>query len=141
MIAHMVGVLMIAAAVIQGPDTEDPYWLSLVSSELKMNADGRRVITSWGQKNLARLGDRVSVSILKILGPSELTNPDRVKGCLLLIREAFAQPQFISLEIDKDPKVTRFLLNYWRQNVADPTAQQDIRETLEIVTEKTAISK
>ena len=63
-----------------------------------MNARGERVITSQMQKGLVRLGDRAAVSILKILEPADLKNPQSVKNCLLVIREAFVQPQIISLE-------------------------------------------
>ncbi len=51
---------------------DDPYSLGIVSFELKMNSGGRRVTHSWSQKRLARLGDAVSVALLKILGPDEL---------------------------------------------------------------------
>ena len=138
----LIGTLMalLAMATMQNGqiDTHDPYSVNLVSAELKMNSSGQRVTTSWGQKGLARLGDRVSVSILKIVEPDELKDPQKVKTCLLLIREAFAQPQFISLDADKDPRVTLFLIDYWKQNVPDPEVQDNIRRTLGIVKENTA---
>src|SRR5271166_5089932 len=101
-------------------ETQDPYWLNMVSVELKLNANGQRVISSWSQKRLERLGDRVSVSILKILEPDELKDPEKVQTCLSIIRRAYVQPHFISFEADKDPKVTLFLLEYWKQNINDP---------------------
>jgi hypothetical protein len=119
-------------------DIHDPYSINLVSAVLKMNWSGQRVIISWGQKGLARLGDRVSVSILKILEPDELKDPQNVRTCLLVIREAFAQPQFISFDADKDPRVTLFLIDYWKQNVPDPDVQDDIHKTLGIVDKNTA---
>ncbi|MGB2628731.1 MAG: hypothetical protein WAK20_18245 [Candidatus Acidiferrum sp.] len=124
-----------AASLSPQSDSQDPYGINLVSTELKMNENGQRVINSWSEKNLARLGDRVSIAILKILEPRELQDPEKVKTCLLVIREAFAQPQFISPETDKQPKVTLFLIEYWKQNVHDSSVEADIRKTVEILDE------
>lgn len=64
-----------AASLSPQSDSQDPYGINLVSTELKMNENGQRVINSWSEKNLARLGDRVSIAILKILEPRELQDP------------------------------------------------------------------
>jgi hypothetical protein len=93
---------VVAASADEEPEGQDPYWIPLVTAQLKMNAEGRRIIHSWSQKRLVQLGDRVSVSILKILEPAELKDPEKVKSCLIVIREAFAQPQMISVETDRD---------------------------------------
>jgi hypothetical protein len=119
-------------------EVPDPYWISLISFELKVNSEGRRVVSSWSQKRLVQLGDRVAVSILKILEPAELTNPQKVKSYLPIVRTAFTEPVCISLETDKDPKVTVFLLNYLGKNVSDPVVQEEIHRTLEFVKEQTA---
>ena len=129
---------MVPVIADEKPDGQDPYSIPLVSAELKMNAEGRRVIHSWSQKRLVQLGDRVSVTILKILEPAELKDPQKVKSCLIVIRQAFAQPQMISVDADKDPRVTLFLLDYWKSQIADPEAQREIQSTLAFVKEKTA---
>jgi hypothetical protein len=36
-------------------------------------------------------------------------------------------------EADKDPKVTLFLLEYWKQNIADQKTQERVQETLQYV--------
>jgi hypothetical protein len=105
----------------------DPYLVDLIRFELQANRNGQKFITSWGQKGLARMGDRASVSILKVADPNSLKDPATVESCLTLIQRAFVQPDAISLEIDKDPRVTRFLLEYFRREVADPEIQKAIR--------------
>ena len=114
-------------------ETQDPYWTAIIKFEFKMNENGRRVISSWSQRILVRLGDRAAVSILKILEPAEVKDPEKVKACLFIIQQAFAAPQSISLEADKDPRVTLFMLEYWKQNIADPKTQDSIEETLRYV--------
>lgn len=117
---------------------EDPYSLDVVSFELRINSGGQRVTHSWSQKRLVALGDGVSVALLKILEPDELKNPERVKDYAPIIRAAFNQPQSISLESNKDPKVTLFLLGYLRQNVTDSAVQELLQQTEEFVRQKTA---
>lgn len=122
----------------QEPDENDPYLIPMVSAELKLNAEGHRFIHSWSQKRLVQLGDRVSVSILKILEPAEWKDPQKVRSCLIVIRAAFAEPQRISVEADRSPKVTFFVLNYWKSQLTDLDSQTDINNTIEFVKEKTA---
>jgi hypothetical protein len=114
-------------------EKDTAYPLSIVGFELKMNSGGRRVQHSWSQKRLAQLGDGASIALIKILAPSELKNPERIAEYMPVIRAAFAQPDAIALEVNKDPKVTLFLLGWVRQNVSDPAAQQLTQETEEFV--------
>jgi hypothetical protein len=121
------------AATPEQLDNVDPYSISVVRSWLAMNSGGRRIITSWHQKYLARLGDGVSIALLKILDKEGVTNPQVVRDFLPIIMIAFNHPPFITLEINRDPKVTLFLLNFLRQNVRDTEAQADIERTIEFV--------
>ncbi len=115
----------------------DPYSLNLVSSELKVNAAGRRIVRSWAQKGLVLLGDGVSVALLKLLDDSDLKNPEKVRDFLPIIRDAFGQPQSIAIEADKRPQVTTFLLNYVRQNISDTQVQSEIQQTMDFIEKKT----
>lgn len=117
---------------------DDPYSLDVVTFELKMNSGGRRVVHSWSQKRIARLGDGVSVALLKILGPDELTDPERVTEYVPVIRAAFAHPESISLGANKDPRVTLFLLDSLLQKTLEPATQELLRQTEEFVRQKTA---
>jgi hypothetical protein len=137
-ILAMTCVSLLMVTLVSGQsEAPDPYFMSLVGAELKMNSDGQRVISSWSQKRLATLGDRVSVSILKILQPAELRDPQTVQTCLFIIEEAFTQPNSISLEADKDPRVTLFLLQYFREAISDPDAREKIQNTVHFVKSKT----
>jgi hypothetical protein len=53
--------VLLAASLKGQSEAQDPYWISLVSSELKLNSSGQKFMSSWGQKGLARLGDRAAV--------------------------------------------------------------------------------
>ena len=129
--------VLFASSLDAGPESQDPYWISLVSSELKVNSGGQRIISSWSQKRLVQMGDRVSVSILKILELADLKDAQKARSCLPIIRDAFTQPELISLEVDRDPKVTLFLLNYFRTEISDPQLQVEVGKTVEFVKQKT----
>lgn len=120
-----------------GQSMNDPYSLNLVSTELKVNAAGRRVVRSWAQKGLVRLGDGVSVALLKLLDDSDLKNPEKVRDLLPIIRDAFSQPELIAIEADKKPSVTIFLLNYVRRNIPDPEGQSEIQRTMDFIDKRT----
>ena len=127
---------LVRASGGQSGDT-DPYSINVVKFELQMRSGGRKVIHGFSQKGLSRLGDGVSVAILKILDQHALTNPETVRDFLPIVKDCFSQPQFISIEADKTPTVTLFLLDYLRRNVSDPQAQADIQETIQFVSRKT----
>jgi hypothetical protein len=119
----------------EGPD---PYSIKAVAGALAMRSDGRSIIISVMQKQLARLGDGVSVALLKILDQHELADAQKVRDILPIIRDSFAEPQFIAVEADKKPRITVFLLNYLLQNVSDTQVLHEIQETMEFVEKQTA---
>jgi len=129
--------LLLLAGAAHGQSMTDPYSLNLVSTELKVNSSGRRVIRSWSQKRLVELGDGVSVALLKLVADSDLRDPEKVGDILPIIRDAFSQPELIAIEVDKKPTVTVFLLNYIRQNIADSRTQSEIRTTMDFIEKKT----
>jgi hypothetical protein len=136
MVVSFLAVLFAAAALAQPEDT-DPYSISLVATALRLRAGGQQVILASNQKYLARLGDGVSVALLKILSEEDLAKTSTVRALLPVIRDSFDQRQFISIEADKQPKVTLFLLSYLRQRIDDPQTQHDIEQTVRYVQEKT----
>src|SRR5262249_31542523 len=105
------GLLVFAAARGGEVNEADPYAISVVQVALKMRSAGHKFILSQTQKHLARLGDGVSIALLKILDGQDLTIPQMVSEVLPIIRDSFAQPELISIEVDKKPKITLFLLN------------------------------
>jgi hypothetical protein len=113
----------------------DPYSMQLVQMALRTRTEGQ--IIAKVQTHLSRMGDGVSIALLKILTEDDFREPHRVQEFLPIIREAFSQPQLISNEIDKKPKVTLFLLAHIRQDVPDIQAQHDIDETIQFLRQKT----
>jgi hypothetical protein len=118
-----------------GDDTSegDPYSTRVVQFELKMRADRVKFINAATQKQLHRLGDGVSIALIKILGEKDLVDPKKVKSFLPMIQEAFAYPDLIIKEMDKKPTVTIVLLKYLVQNVTDSDAQKEIQETMALI--------
>ena len=111
----------------------DQYSISLVQRALKLHQQGARV--SFVEKRIPRLGDQVSIALMKIFTDRELSDPKTLELILPLVREAFSQPQFISVDIDRRPSVTLFFLKYLHQTVPDLKAQDDIAQTVRFVTE------
>src|SRR5260370_26565391 len=87
-------------------EESDPYSIKLVQTALKTRSDG--IVIAKVQTHLARMGDRVSVALLKDLSENMLTDPSTVEGFLPIIRDAFSEPRLIATEIDKEPRVTLF---------------------------------
>ena len=123
-------------ATLGGQDDTNDYSIATVKFVLKMRSGGQRVIFSPTQRQLARLGDGVSIALLKLLGDQDLTNPNTVKGFLPVIRDAFDQPQSIEVNVDKQPRITMFLLNYLQRNVSDPDVQKEVQQTIDFVKAK-----
>ncbi|MGH9500085.1 MAG: hypothetical protein ACRD3L_13170 [Terriglobales bacterium] len=115
----------------------DPYSLALVSTTLRLRSGGKQVILARNQKYLSRLGDGVSVALLKLLSDEELTSVATVKNILPVIRESFDQPQSITIAEDRKPNVTLFLLNYLHNRVNDSQSRRDIENTEKFVRERT----
>lgn len=116
-----------------GKEPGDDYSINLVRAALKLNKMYERVVISPLQRNVYRLGDRVSIAILKIFDDQQLSDPATVESFLPLIRESFARPELIENETDKAPRITSLLLRILLES--KPTARLDgeIRRTIEIV--------
>jgi hypothetical protein len=122
----------VAVSTGQSPD-DDPYSTRVVKDALSMRSGGRMVIRSWSQRGLSRLGDEVSIALLKMLDDSDLANPQVVRDLLPIVRDAFAEPQFIAIKENKEPKVTLFFLGSLRRNLSDTQTGELIDQTIEYV--------
>jgi hypothetical protein len=130
--------LWIVSSLTGGQSEEaDPYSISLVQKALNARSQGMTIAKI--QTNLSRKGDLVSIALLKALNEGELTDPHVVELFLPVIRDSFSQPEIISIDADKKPKVTLFLLNFLQRNVRDSKTQRDIEETIKFVNEKAKI--
>lgn len=108
----------VAISVGQATD-EDPYYLRVVKNALAMRSGNQIVIQSWSQKQLARLGDGVSIALLKILDEQDLANPQTIRAMLPIIRDSFVEPQFIAIEENRNPRITLFLLSCLQRSILD----------------------
>jgi hypothetical protein len=111
----------------------DPYFVNMIKFELSMRSRGRKIIHSYTQKNLARLGDGVSVALVKALDEAQLEQTQTIRDILPIIRDAFSGPQFIANQSDREPRVTTFLLTHLRQNTPDAQLKSEIDQTIDFV--------
>jgi hypothetical protein len=117
-----------------GPDI---YELQVIRGALKLQSMG--VVRSTTQKVLGRLGDRVSIGLLKILDEKDRAKPEVVGSFLPVIRAAFPTPQFISNEEDKRPDVTLLFLDWIRGQTGDAEIRTRISEVEAFVRQQAAL--
>ena len=130
-------VLLTFAIPLNGQLNEaDPYSIDFVHKALSLHSQG--IYVSFVEKNIPRRGDQISIALLKIFTDVELSTPEIVRSFLPLIQQSFSQPEAISMDIDKKPRVALFLLNYLQRNISDTQTQRHIEETIKFLQEKAA---
>src|SRR6266704_3433721 len=92
------------------------------------------------EKQTNRLGDRVSIALLKILDERDFQSPQTVRKALELIRHSFLLPQLISIPSDRQPRVTLFLLAHFAKELTDPVLREEVTNVIKFVKAKTAVS-
>ena len=90
--------------------SQDPYSEKLVSSFV--NPNGSPVILSMQEKAVNRLGDRAAIGLARHMGAQAPATPQELDGILSVVRMAFAVPEAISSDADREPKATSMLLSY-----------------------------
>jgi hypothetical protein len=96
--------------------------------------------SSFSEKQANRLGDKVSVALLKIYSKEEMENPENIKVFLPVIRSAFLYPNLIPAG-DREPRVTLPLLARLEKNVGNPELKRDIGTLISSIKEQTSKSK
>src|SRR5580704_7305786 len=119
----------------QVPPRNDPYSLQNVRNAMKNLEVG--VVFGGDMKTIPRLGDACSIAILKSVDQPQLFEPKTVEVVLAMVNNAFAHPENISIEEDKNPKITMFLLSYLLDKVNAPELQSRIRWTIQFVKQQT----
>ena len=119
---------------------DDPYSITFVQNNLQIVTTNPGLRISLAVKDLQRLGDGVSIALLKIVDEKDLSNTKTVEACLQLIQDSFSYPPIISVGVNRDPKVTMFLLNYLERNVSDMQMQRNIQETIQYVKQQASPS-
>jgi hypothetical protein len=115
--------------------SDDSYSIHLVENVLQHPA---QLGAGFTEKQVNRLGDRVSIALLKILDEQDLKRPQQVRKILPLIHNAFVAPQIIAIAEDKKPAVTLLLLKYLETNVQDGDVKKEITQLMSFIREKTA---
>jgi len=92
-----------------------------------------RMYTGWDEKTFSRSGDLVAVAVLKTLDDSEMASPESVKFVLLIVRMAFACPQYcVKVADDRRPRMTLLLLEHLNE-ITGGKMQTDIEEAKRFV--------
>ena len=98
------------------------------------------IIHSWDIKDNSRLGDKISVALLKIYTKDEIYDQANINRFLPIIRAAFSFPEVLSAQ-ERTPKVTLPLLSRLESKTADPELKKKILEVSEFVKKKTSGQK
>jgi hypothetical protein len=82
-----------------------------------------------------RLGDAASVALTQIFGGQKPSSKE-IENILMVIRMAFAAPQIVEVELDRQPRSTLFVLQYLEFLPVDAKLKGKIRETRRFVIEQ-----
>src|ERR1700758_5014022 len=74
---------------------DDPYSIIFVRNNLQNAAAAPGSRISFAVKDLQRLGDGVSIALLKIIDENEMTDTKTVEASLQLIHDSFSYPPII----------------------------------------------
>src|SRR6266849_2441933 len=88
------------------PSGEDPYAERTIRTAMALNG----VSVSFTEKEINRLGDRAAIGIMRMVADQPLTQPGQVKIVLSILQDAFRVPGIITVDADRQPKATLFLL-------------------------------
>jgi hypothetical protein len=102
---------------------DDPYSITIVKALLEQPSG---FSSSFSEKQVYRLGDRVSIAVLKIYSENELKDANRIRKFLPLIEEAFRIPNLISIREDQKPRVTLVLLRVLQLEERDANLKKEI---------------
>ncbi len=128
-------VLFLGAIPSFGNADEDPYSAQAVAEVLKLPAG---FSTGTSEKAVARLGDRVSIALMKIYREDELKDPTVVRGFLPVIENAFRFRDLIVIPEDRQPQVTLIFLAFLQTQTGDASLKIDIMKTEGVVRNETS---
>jgi len=114
--------------------TEDDYSIPTVTNLMKQKTG---LGSGFAEKQVNRLGDRVSIALLKILDEADFKDSQKVKSILPLVRASFLNPSLIKYQEDRNPKVTLLMLQKIENDIGDAKLKSDITELIEFIKEKT----
>jgi hypothetical protein len=132
--------LLLGIPFIQSGDQHEDYSVRDVDEAITEHKHGYSL--GFADKHVDRLGDRVSIALLKLYNEAQLKDSQTVRGFLPVVLEAFKYPQLIDIPADKEPRVTNYLLEHLEREVSDPVLKKEIsnvRKTIQDLTAKTVV--
>ena len=124
---------LVIAGVMQGGDKPtapscDALCVQVVRHLLDESA--ARVSSGYGEKQSARLGDKIAPALRKIYRPNALKRSKNIRVFLPVIRAAFLYPELIANEDDRVPTDTLKLLQDLENSTRDPKTKAGISEVV-----------
>jgi hypothetical protein len=95
------------------------------------------MIQGWDQKLLVHLGDAGAVLATKILADRNLT-PKTIGGALIVVANSFAEPKFVEVTADREPRTSLLLLRYLEFSTSDAESSKNIADTRKYVQDRYA---
>ena len=108
-------------------DSRDPYAEKLVTSFV--TPAGTPIIYSMQEKAVNRLGDCAALGLIRHMGAQIPTSPQELEGILGVIKMAYAVPEAISFDGDREPKATSMLLSYLSLLPVSGNAKAEVEDT------------
>ena len=130
-------VIFLAPIMCFAGQNETDYQVEEVKGLLKLPPGSS---LSFSEKFLNRLGDRVSIALMKIYTEQELANPANLRRYLPMINEAFQSLRIVPAD-DREPRVTLILLRFVEAQVQDPQLLEEILKTKAVVQKSTEIGR
>jgi hypothetical protein len=95
------------------------------------------MIQGWDQKLLVRLGDAGAVIATKVLADRNLT-PKTIGGALIVVENSFAEPKFVEVTADREPRTSLLLLRYLELSTSDAESRKNISDTRKYIQDRYA---
>ena len=97
------------------------------------------MIQGWDQKLLVHLGDAGAVIATKVLADMNLT-PKTIGGALMVVENSFAEPKFVEVTADREPRTSLLLLKYLELSTSDAESRKNIADTSKYIQDRYAAS-
>jgi hypothetical protein len=91
--------------------------------------------SGWDEKTFNRSGDIVAVAVLKTMDDSEMESSEHAREVLLILRSAFACPNYcVKVTDDRRPRITLLLLEHLNE-ITRGTMQADIEDAEQFISQ------
>jgi len=99
------------------------------------------VASGFVGKRFEKMGDSVSIALMKVLEDQDLKDSIKIEYILeFIIKSSFSAPHLISIEEDKSPQASLILLKYLEKNIRDPKIKLEVIQSLKYVKKQTLVS-